>query len=269
MASGMSDQAVNSEEPGRVPEDRILHIRNNEMEDDHQGDSDTDLDEEESDFRHGTIRVWDEDSDEDDQPPSQPGIIPFYHTRAERFNNIENIQPVAGWWRTLLIGSATPGSLSKAHVAMNLFSSSLHPGVLLAMPVYFFRAGIIPGMIVLVLVSLLGAFGGGLWVSLGRYVGGNTIEAITAKAFGMNTHWKRGIGYGISSLALVTYCTGAAVIAYHGSLWITDQSHDRLAVASIFSLFLAWTNFSRSSLCHSRHWWLTHATSPFIYDAKA
>ena len=64
MASGMSDQAVNSEEPGRVPEDRILHIRNNEMEDDHQGDSDTDLDEEESDFRHGTIHVWDEDSDE-------------------------------------------------------------------------------------------------------------------------------------------------------------------------------------------------------------
>ncbi|WFD25940.1 hypothetical protein MNAN1_000913 [Malassezia nana] len=98
---------------------------------------------------------------------------------------------------------------------MNLFSSSLHPGVLLAMPVYFNLAGILPGMIVLALVSLLGAFGGGLWVSLGRYVGGNTIEAITAKAFGMNTRWKRNIGYGISSLALVIYCTGAAVIAYH------------------------------------------------------
>lgn len=212
----MADQVGDPGEPELVPEDGILHIRNDDMEDEFLEDgSGTEL-EEENDFRHGTIHVWDEDSDED-EPRSRPGIIPFYHNRGTSSPQESKIQP-AQWWRTLLIGSATPGSLSKGHVAMNLFSSSLHPGVLLAMPVYFYRAGVVSGMVVLTLVSLLGAFGGGLWVSLGRYVGGNTIEAITAKAFGMNTTWKRNIGYGLSSLALVIYCTGAAVIAYHGTL---------------------------------------------------
>lgn len=239
----MAGQAGNSAEPGHVPEDGILYIRNIEVAEDPLRDSDTELDEEENEFRHGKIHVWDEDSDEDNSPPNRPSLIPFYHKRDNNSPDMGHIRPVSNWWRTLLIGSATPGSLSKGHVAMNLFSSSLHPGVLLAMPVYFHRAGIFPGMIVLVLVSLLGAFGGGLWVSLGRYVGGNTIEAITAKAFGMNTPWKRNIGYGISSLALVIYCTGAAVIAYHGRSRTTDHSHDRLVIAGIFSLFTTGANF--------------------------
>lgn len=210
------DRVEDAQASDPVPDDGVIHIMNDETEDSASiKDSDIELEGEEYDFQHGTIHVWDEDSDEEHEPPSQPGLLPFHHARNHHSSHKVTLQPVTQWWRTLLIGSATPGTLSKGHVAMNLFSSSLHPGVLLAMPVYFNRAGIATGMIVLALVSLLGAFGGGLWVSLGRYVGGNTIEAITAKAFGMNTRWKRNIGYGISSLALVIYCTGAAVIAYH------------------------------------------------------
>ena len=84
---------------------------------------------------HGVIHLWDEDSDDEDTPrePSPPAMLPFALER--RAKNL-HVPSLGRWWRTLLIGSAEPGSLTVGHVAMNLFSSSLHPGVLLAMPVY-------------------------------------------------------------------------------------------------------------------------------------
>ncbi|WFD30973.1 hypothetical protein MSPP1_001999 [Malassezia sp. CBS 17886] len=168
------------------------------------------------DMDDGTIRVWDEDSDDEGAArapsPTRRTVLPF-HAPWHRARDAS--LPQRSWWRTLLVGAAAPGTLSVGHVALNLFSSSLHPGVLLAMPVYFARTGVVPGMLVLVLVTILGAFGGGLWVTLGRYVGGNTVEAITGKAFGMNTPWKWKLGRALSGVLLAVYCTGAAVIAYH------------------------------------------------------
>ncbi|KAI3620381.1 hypothetical protein CBS9595_002348 [Malassezia furfur] len=157
-----------------------------------------------------TLYLWDEDSDADDTAPPTP------RPRARNlFAPTQALPTVANWWRTLLIGSAAPGTLSVGHVAMNLLGSSLHPGVLLAMPVYFTRAGVVPGIIVAVFVAVLAAFGAALWITLGRYVGGNTIEAITARAFGVHTQWRRNLGLGLSSAVLIVYCTGAAVVGYH------------------------------------------------------
>ncbi|WFD43243.1 hypothetical protein MPSI1_001902 [Malassezia psittaci] len=159
-----------------------------------------------------TLHLWDEDSDEDDPNPRSRHLHtlnPFMATHA--------LPSVAKWWKTLLIGSAEPGTLSTGHVAMNMLGSSLHPGVLLAMPVYFTRAGVLPGMIVVIFIAILSAFGSALWITLGRYVGGNTIEAVTSRAFGMNTQWKRNLGMGLSSIMMILYCSGAAVVGYHAT----------------------------------------------------
>ncbi|WFC99153.1 hypothetical protein MYAM1_001895 [Malassezia yamatoensis] len=157
-----------------------------------------------------TLHLWDEDSDEGDERPRSRHLHtlnPFIATHA--------LPSVAKWWKTLLIGSAEPGTLSTGHVAMNMLGSSLHPGVLLAMPVYFTRAGVLPGMIAVVFIAILSAFGSALWITLGRYVGGSTIEAVTSRAFGMNTQWKRNLGMGLSSIMMILYCGGAAVVSYH------------------------------------------------------
>lgn len=206
-------------------------------------------DEEEED-NQDTLHLWDEDSDEEDQPkPKRKSILPFARDGQPHLPNLAN------WWRTLLMGSAAPGTLSTGHVAMNLLSSGLHPGVLLAMPVYFTRAGVLSGLIVLVFVTMLAAFGGALWITLGRYVGGNTIESITGRAFGMNTQWKRNVGLGLSSVTLVVYCTGAAVIGYHGAS-PRLPSHDRSLAAGIFSLHEPWKLAARPRVCHAVCRWI-------------
>lgn len=214
-AASRYDQVAEQDES---PVEEVIHIHGTE-ENQHMQLAGNGFTSEEDDFDHGLVRVWDEDSDDDehDAPRStNHSVIPTFHLGGRLHSSHRPEFPsIQNWWRTLLIGSAAPGTLSTGHVAINLFSSGLHPGVLLAMPVYFCKSEVVPGMIVLTLVALLGIFGGGLWVALGRYVGGHTIESITSKAFGMNTRWKRNIGHGISSVALVMYCTGAAVIAYH------------------------------------------------------
>lgn len=217
---------------------------------------------------HGVIHLWDEDSDDEDTPrePSPPAMLPFALER--RAKNL-HVPSLGRWWRTLLIGSAEPGSLTVGHVAMNLFSSSLHPGVLLAMPVYFVRAGIVPGMLMLVFIALLGGFGGGLWVTLGRYVGGNTLESITGKACGMHTRWKRNLGYGISSIVLVVYCTGAAVVGYHAMTdlllqvffhyayqgdWLHDRAFVTFAVGGVLTLPLLLTTAPKRHIIQIQSW---------------
>ena len=190
------------------PFEDVIQIHDNE-DPCEEAELDDDYDRELDEFNHGMVRVWDEDSDNDDDGQArtdQPGyIVPPLQLTGERRRRKREFPSMSNWWRTLLIGSAEPGTLSTGHVAMNMFSSSLHPGVLLAIPVYFSKTDVVPGMLILTLVALLSIFGGGLWVSLGRYVGGSTIESITSKAFGMNTRWKKNIGHALSSIALVVY----------------------------------------------------------------
>ena len=258
--------------PSEYPEEDTIqiHTADDDCADIGSGLED-DYDDEDDDFHHGTIHVWDEDSDDDEQSEEQRPRqrrknifrLPARDGRGPR------LPPVTHWWRTLLIGSAEPGRLSIGHVAVNLFSSSLHPGVLLAMPVYFARAGEVPGMIILVLIALLSGFGGGLWVILGRYVGGNTIEAIVSRAFGMNTRWKKNLGHGIGSVLLVIYCTGAAVIAYHAmtdlllqvSFYYTATGqlfHDRafvtLAVGGALTLPLLLSTTPKRNIIQIQSW---------------
>lgn len=165
------------------------------------------------------LHIWDEDSDADEPnevvPRARPSMLPS-RRRRRGGASAPRLPHVTNWWWSLLVGSAQPGTLTVGHVTLNLVSSSLHPGVLLAIPVYFTRAGVVPGMAVLVFITMLSAFGGALWVTLSRYVGGATIESITGRAFGMHTRWKRTLGLSMSSIALIMYCTGAAVVGYHG-----------------------------------------------------
>jgi hypothetical protein len=118
------------------------------------------------------------------------------------------------WFTKLTKSPAAQASLSAPQVSANLFSASLNPAVLLSMPAYFARTGILIGVIGLAVVATLAGAGGGLWVVLGRYVGGNTIEAITAASCGRNTRWKGNIGRAFSGILLAVYATGTAVIAY-------------------------------------------------------
>lgn len=171
-----------------------------------------DDDEEEAEVAHGTIRVWDEDSDNDEEPPPRRNVFAAAARRAA---------VPASSWKTFLLGSSMPGTLTTSHVGVNLFAASMHPAVLLSMPAFFVRAGLLPGMLALTVYASLGALGGAVWVILGRYVGGRTLEAVTGTAFGMHTQWKRGIGRLISGAILAVYCTSAAVIAYHGTPLLT------------------------------------------------
>jgi hypothetical protein len=115
---------------------------------------------------------------------------------------------------TLTRSPSAQASLSAPHVTANILSASLNPAVLLSMPAYFDRTGIALGIVGLIVVAALAGAGGGLWVVLGRYVGGSNIEAITAASFGRNTRWKGNVGRALSGLLVALYGTGTAVIAY-------------------------------------------------------
>lgn len=254
------------------PFEDVIQIHDNE-EPCEEAELDEDYDREQDEFNHGMVRVWDEDSDNDDdvqEHTNQPkSIVPTLHLGGKGRHGRREFASMWKWWRTLLIGSAEPGTLSVGHVSMNMFSSSLHPGVLLAIPVYFSKTDIVYGMLILTLVSLLSIFGGGLWVSLGRYVGGNTIESITSKAFGMNTRWKKNVGHAVSSIVLIVYCTGAAVIAYHAMTDLLIQVfmhyttrgqifHDRafvtLAVGGFLTLPLLLTTTPKRNMFQIQSW---------------
>ncbi|PKI84581.1 hypothetical protein MVES1_001857 [Malassezia vespertilionis] len=218
FTNGAEQQAEASDTDGTQPDVIRLHIpgeEDNFFDRENYDVSGVDADQEDE----AIIHVWDEESDEEleaymrkQKKPLLPFVIlPEQHAPTPG----KKLRSLASWWRTLLIGSAAPGTLSVGHVAMNMASTALHPGVLLAMPVYFIRAGVVPGFIVFVLTTMLSAFGGALWVTLGRYVGSSSIESVTGKAFGMNTQWKRKLGIMLSSAVLMVYCTGAAVVGYH------------------------------------------------------
>lgn len=166
---------------------------------------------------------WD-DSDEEDglEADDEAGLTAQQRQRrrARRVDPsyLHSLRPspsrLRRWFGRLTKSPAALASLSAPHVSANLFSASINPAVLLSMPAYFNRTGILIGIIGLVVVATLAGAGGGLWVVLGRYVGGNTIEAITAASCGRNTRWKGNLGRSFSGILLAFYATGTAVIAY-------------------------------------------------------
>ncbi|KAJ1022215.1 hypothetical protein NDA13_005130 [Ustilago tritici] len=186
-------------------------------------------------MRQGRIDVgqaWDDSSDEDDNghPLHQDRTLPLSATgnsaarrgirRARKgrpYSVLQTLRPSRehrkAWWK-FLTNPSTPASLSAPHVSANLFSASLHPAVLLSMPHYFARTGVLLGTIGLVGVASLGGVGGGLWVVLSRYVNGSSIEAIVGVSFGRYTPWKGGLGRVVSGLLLALYATGSAIIDY-------------------------------------------------------
>ncbi|CBQ71558.1 conserved hypothetical protein [Sporisorium reilianum SRZ2] len=208
------------------------HIDADELE---EGDSDT-ASEFDAFMRQGRIDVgqaWDDSSDEDDDAQAalhQDRTLPLSATgnsapgrrsrrpkRGRPESVLQSLRPSREhrreWWK-LLTNPSTPASLSAPHVSANLFSASLHPAVLLSMPHYFARTGVLVGTIALVGVAVLGGVGGGLWVVLSRYVNGSAIEAIVGASFGRYTPWKGGAGRVISGLLLALYATGSAIIGY-------------------------------------------------------
>lgn len=189
-----------------VDSDDVLHLADGEDVPSVHVPEPVDDDYSEAEVAQGTIHVWDEDSENEDEPQPPRNVFRAAARRA--------IIPAASW-KTFLLGSSVPGTLSTMHVGMNLFAASLHPAVLLSIPVFFVRAGIPQGMAALSVYATIGALGGSIWVILGRYVGGRTVEAVTGTAFGMHTRWKRNLGRALSGIILAAYCTGAAVIAYH------------------------------------------------------
>lgn len=216
-----------------------------------------------------TIKVWDADSDgSDDDADSgrtygRRSLLPFAARRASAAERIE--RPLL----VLLLGSGKSDTLSTGHVALNIFSSGLHPGVLLAMPVYFARAGVPAGLVVLLFCSYLSAFGENLWVTLGRYVGGNTLEKITAMTCGMHTPWKRSLGKLAAGLLIAVQCTGAAVIAYHAltdlllhvffhfshpGKWLHSRAFVTLFVGGLLTLPLLVTPLPKRALVQISSW---------------
>ncbi|SPO31815.1 uncharacterized protein UTRI_06652 [Ustilago trichophora] len=185
--------------------------------------------------RQGRIDVgqaWDDSSDEDDggHPLHEDRTLPLSATgnsaggrrRRKATRNhpesyLQTLRPSRqhrkAWWK-FLTNPSKPASLSAPHVSANLFSASLHPAVLLSMPHFFARAGVLLGTIALVGVASLGGVGGGVWVVLGRYVNGTSIEAIVGASFGLYTPWKGGLGRVVSGLLLALYATGSAIIGY-------------------------------------------------------
>lgn len=188
-------------------------------------------------MRQGRIQVgqtWDDSSDDETQPSELGnrtlplsshmqqgrGVGPKSKRKAKRTapeSYLESMRPTRehrrAWWK-FLTNPGTPASLSAPHVSANLFSASLHPAVLLSMPNYFARTGVLPGTVALVGVAALGGVGGGLWVVLSRYVNASSIEAIVGSSFGRYTRWKGGLGRAVSGLLLALYATGSAVIGY-------------------------------------------------------
>ncbi|PWZ00363.1 hypothetical protein BCV70DRAFT_94292 [Testicularia cyperi] len=195
-------------------------------------------------LQHGRIQVgqtWDDSSE--DETPSQLGdrTLPLSSPANDRSRNskaaaaarrkrrtaapgpahpesyLQSLRPSRehrrAWWK-FLTNPGAPASLSAPHVSANLFSASLHPAVLLSMPHYFARTGVLVGTIALVGVAILGGVGGGLWVVLSRYVNGNSIEAIVGSSFGRYTKWKGGLGRALSGILLALYALGSAIIGY-------------------------------------------------------
>lgn len=208
-----------------------IHIDANELE---EADSDA-ASEFDSFMRRGRIDVgqaWDDSSDEEDDGHllHEDRTLPLSATgnsagrrsrhrprRSRPESYLQTLRPSRehrkAWWK-FLTNPSTPASLSAPHVSANLFSASLHPAVLLSMPHYFARTGILLGTVALVGVAILGGVGGGLWVVLSRYVNGNSIEAIVGASFGRYTRWKGGLGRVVSGLLLALYATGSAIIGY-------------------------------------------------------
>lgn len=232
MAAERAEREPPADDGGAGPsDDRVISICLHEASDGWEDDTaslHSDAEDAEPESQAKQIKVWDEDSDvEDEEPPrSRRPILPFplsgpllprQRRGAAARSGSAPEEPPLSQWRVLLLGSGKPGTLTMAHVALNLFSASLHPAVLLAAPVYFARAGVIPGLLGFLFCSLLGAFGGGLWVTLGRYVGGATLEIVTGTSFGMHTRWKRNLGKLLAGTLVAVQCTGMAAIAYHGA----------------------------------------------------
>jgi len=135
-------------------------------------------------------RAWD-DSDED-----EPQVLAVEHELDEagpsraraglrehraRRNGSQDLMPLPipfalssrqrrSCWR-FLTSPPTQNSLSAPAVTLNLFAGSLHPAVLLSMPYYFERTGLVLGLVGLLGVGFLSGVGGGLWIVLARYVG--------------------------------------------------------------------------------------------------
>ncbi|SNX88045.1 uncharacterized protein MEPE_06756 [Melanopsichium pennsylvanicum] len=237
LSSADSDNGADTDEQAaessRAPAVRrpSRHIDTDQLE-----EADTDEASELDEFiRQGRIDIgqaWDDSSDDDDEAPPlhQDRTLPLSATgpKAARRRRprprpdhpesyIQSLRPSRehrkAWWK-FLTNPSTPASLSAPHVSANLFSASLHPAVLLSMPQYFAREGVVLGTIALVGVAVLGGVGGGLWVVLSRYVNGSSIEAIVGASFGRYTPWKGGLGRVVSGLLLGMYATGSALIGY-------------------------------------------------------
>ena len=203
-------------------------VRRDDSDEDGDGNGGYEGDEDDEDEPLTRIDVggpsWD-DSDEEEEDGIDNGIGLSSNqqqrrkrTRPVSSSYLNSLRPspsrLRSWFTKLTKSPAAQASLSAPQVSANLFSASLNPAVLLSMPAYFDRTGITLGVIGLAVVATLAGAGGGLWVVLGRYVGGNTIEAITAASCGRNTRWKGNIGRAFSGILLAVYATGTAVIAY-------------------------------------------------------
>ncbi|KAJ9477210.1 Transmembrane amino acid transporter [Pseudozyma hubeiensis] len=230
-AQNRSDRGVSSSRSGSL-RPRSRRVDTDELE---EADSDA-ASEFDAFMRKGRIDVgqaWDDSSDEEDQEQAvihEDRTLPLAATgnsaagrrrrkakRGQPESVLQSLRPSREhrreWWK-FLTNPSTPASLSAPHVSANLFSASLHPAVLLSMPHYFARTGIVVGTIALVGVAVLGGVGGGLWVVLSRYVNGSSIEAIVGASFGRYTPWKGGLGRVVSGLLLALYATGSAIIGY-------------------------------------------------------
>ncbi|KDN44085.1 hypothetical protein K437DRAFT_248060 [Tilletiaria anomala UBC 951] len=117
-------------------------------------------------------------------------------------------------WSALTSNPSQPASLSIFTVSLNLFSTSLHPAVLLSLPFYFSRTEVLLGILGLCAVAILGGVGGGLWVVLGRYVNATNVENIVGAGCARNSRWRAEIGRTVTGLLVGTYATGSAFIAY-------------------------------------------------------
>lgn len=205
-------------------------VRRDDEEEEQEGDEGYEGDDDDEDAEEPLTRIdvggpsWDDsDEEEGDQIDNETGLPSSHQRRRKRIRSVNSsylnsLRPspsrLRSWFTKLTKSPAAQASLSAPQVSANLFSASLNPAVLLSMPAYFDRTGISLGVVGLAVVAILAGAGGGLWVVLGRYVGGNTIEAITAASCGRNTRWKGNIGRAFSGILLAVYATGTAVIAY-------------------------------------------------------
>lgn len=202
--------------------DDLRHLAGEEDEDDQDSDA---LSESDSLIRRRRITVAkdddesDTDTDEEHEDHDHDAHIRRRNARRQPDSYLHTIRPSAqrrrSWWHSLTASKVSGSSLSIPHVTLNLFAASLHPAVLLSTPFYFQRTGIPAGVAGLVFVAVLGGVGGGLWVVLSRYVGGSTLEAITAASFGGRTSPRRAsLGRFLAAALLAVYSSGSALVAH-------------------------------------------------------